>query len=123
MAGLEAEQNRSRGQFAVHYTERTSKTNLFERPTVRSADSEVAVLLLLWVQVEGREEPLAHDESLAGLDFDLVSSQRLQKDECDGSVEAKHLVPDGNKSGTHSVSEVALSNVEKVGRGVADGSE
>ena len=82
---------------------------------VRSADSEIAVLLFFGHQVEGGVEPLAHDESLSHLEVDLVSVQGLEEDEGDESAERNAVHPDGQKAGAAGVYEVALSDVEQIG--------
>lgn len=89
----------------------------------KSADSEVTVLLGLWIQVESGVEPLAHDEALLDLDVDLLPLQWLQEDEGDGEVEADDLAPDWEETGLHGVGEVALADELSVGPGVEASSE
>lgn len=74
--------------------------------------------------MEGRVEPLAHNEALLDLDVDLLLLEGLDEDEGDNGVHAEHLEPDGSNSLLHGVHEVALADEHDVGPGVeASGEE
>lgn len=86
---------------------------------MRSADSDVgAELLLLGVKMESGVEPLAHDEALSHLDWNLVFLQGLNENKADCEVESKDLTPDREDSLAHEGGEVAFADVTDVSDGV-----
>lgn len=65
-----------------------------------------------------RVKPLAHQDALFDLLFDLVLAERLDEHEDDTGVEGGSGHPARKKSSAHDRCEVALLDVEHVGGGV-----
>ena len=79
--------------------------------------------MLLGVQVEGRIEEFAHDETLPHLNSHFLPLERGKQDESDDRVEGKELAPDRNESLLHQGGEVAFSDEEHVAPCVDSGDE
>ena len=81
------------------------------------------VLSLVFLEMEERVEPLAHDHSLPELNLDLLLVKWPEKHEANCTVESSSVQPDWKKSLAHDGGEVALLDVEHVGQGEDEGSE
>ena len=74
--------------------------------------------MLLGVQMEGRVEEFAHNETLSHLNSHFLLLKRSKQNEGDDRVEAEDLAPDRDESLLHDGGEVAFSDEEHVGPGV-----